>query len=263
MAITYKVDKLYPWLYRFSDPLDVYFYLIVGKKEALLFDTGFGIGDIEGAVRKITKLPLTVVLGHAHIDHANGAYQFEKVYLHKGDYDLYRQHTSADTRLGILQNLKQKGLELDQNHGTWVASGAADLSPLEYDKVFDLGGLKVKVINMAGHTAGSVGLLILEKKVLLDSDSANGHCWLFLEETLPLREYIAMLKRVYELDFDAFYTAHNKEKFPKDLFEAYIAVAKNANLAEAKPYERMSALKPFVYTEGDVSIVFSERTLKG
>ncbi|MCL2544448.1 MAG: MBL fold metallo-hydrolase, partial [Clostridia bacterium] len=203
--IRYKTEQLYPWLYRIHDPLDVYFYLIVGDSKALLFDTGYGMGAISEAVAAITTKPLYVVLGHGHIDHANGAYQFDEVYLHEGDFELCRLHCSPEYRDEALEKLAQKGLEPDFDPAVWREAGSANLKKLNPGTVFDLGGLHVEVVDMAGHTAGSVGLLVAEKRVLLDSDSANGHCWMFLEETLPVRQYVSMLERVSRLAFDVFY----------------------------------------------------------
>ncbi|MCL2810728.1 MAG: MBL fold metallo-hydrolase [Clostridia bacterium] len=261
--IQYKTEKLFPWLYRIHDPLNVYFYLIVGHNKALLFDTGHGVGNIPETIKAITTKPYTVVLGHGHIDHANGAYQFDEVYLHEGDFELSRLHCSPEFRGGVADDIEKKGLQLDADPAVWREAGSGNLKKLNPGTVFDLGGLHVEVVDMAGHTAGSIGLLVTEKRVLLNSDSANSHSWMFLEETLPIPQYIAMLERVMELEFDVFYTAHNEEPFPKSDFLRYIRVAKNASIEKAEPYPVFPELKPHMYTEDGVSIVFSERTLHG
>ena len=51
--IQYKVEKLFPWLFRIHDPLNVYFYLIIGESKAMLFDMGHGVGNITEAVKAI------------------------------------------------------------------------------------------------------------------------------------------------------------------------------------------------------------------
>jgi ABC-type taurine transport system substrate-binding protein len=41
-------------------------YLLIGSEEALLIDTGLGIGNIKQLVDKITNLPIMVVSTHVH-----------------------------------------------------------------------------------------------------------------------------------------------------------------------------------------------------
>lgn len=263
MNIRYTVEKIYPWLYRLHDPYQVYSYLVIGEDKALLYDTGHGIGDISGVIREITAKPLTIVLGHGHIDHANGAYQFDEVYLHERDFELFRTHTSPEYRDTVLKGLAENNLIPDFDTEVWCNEQANKLVKLEYGTVFDLGGLHVEVINMAGHTAGSVGLLIAEKHTLLVSDAANGHIWMFLNESLSLRQYIKMLERVSQLDFDVYFAAHSNEERPKSDFGLYIKAARNATIEKAMPYDTFPELNPFIYTEDGVSIVFCERTLYG
>jgi len=261
--IKYKIEQIYSWLYRIQDPLDVYFYLIIGDNKALLFDTGYGVGNIPEIIKTVTNKPLTVILGHAHFDHANGAYQFNEVYLHESDFEKFKLHTSPSHRDVIIKFLSDKGIEPDFDINIWRNNGSCKLIKLDYDTVFDLGSLNVVVINMAGHTSGSIGLLVIEKQVLLNSDSANNYCGLFSDEALAIREYISMLERVYKLDFNTFYTAHNAGAFPKSDFERYIHVAKNITIEKSVPFDVIKEFNPYIYTEDGISIVFSERTLKG
>jgi hypothetical protein len=85
---------------------------------------------------------------------------------------------------------------------------------------------------------------------------------MFLDQSLPVREYILMLKRVKELDFDVFYTAHSDIPHPKTDFDKYIKVAENATIEKSEPYDTRWHMNPYIYTEDGVSIVISERTLK-
>ncbi|MCJ7550582.1 MAG: MBL fold metallo-hydrolase, partial [Anaerolineae bacterium] len=54
-------------------------FLLIGQDKAMLIDTGMGIGDLRGAVRKITDKPLVVVISHGHVDHTGNARQFEEI----------------------------------------------------------------------------------------------------------------------------------------------------------------------------------------
>ncbi len=55
-------------------------YLIVGGKQALLFDTGMGISDVKKVVTELTKLPIIVLNSHTHDDHVGGNWQFATIY---------------------------------------------------------------------------------------------------------------------------------------------------------------------------------------
>jgi len=261
MAKNYTVNEIDPGLFQIKDPMDVLVYLVVGTEKALLFDTGHGVIDYNAIVKSITDKPVTVVLGHGHIDHANGAYQFGEVYLREPDYELFYEHTSPEIRGEIVWRMDVAGFEMDFDKEEWIKSGSCKLIPLEIGKVFDLGGTHVEIIDMAGHTGGSIGILLQEKRILIDSDSANSHCWMFVPQSLSVREYTAMLERVRQLDFDVFYVAHQEHAHTKEDLDKFIKVAKNVTLEKCEPYDNWVEEKPLIYTEGDVSIVVNERTL--
>ena len=274
----YTIKKIYPWLYSIYDPQDVFCYLIVGGKSALLYDTTYGIAPLDEAVRQVCGLPYEVVLSHGHIDHVNGAFQFEEAWIHPGDYELCLRHTSKTARHKIVEKLGEthnvadpnplkEPLPLDMVNSNnnpagfdgdnFIAQGAGNLRMLSEGQIFDLGGLTVEVIPMEGHTAGSIGLLIREYKVLLNSDAANYHIWMFLEESLDMSVYIAMLKRVKALDFDTFFVGHSDVERPKSDFDKYIAVAENIDVSKSVPYGAMAELGGRMYEEGDVAVIFN------
>ena len=226
----YKIKEIYPWLYSFYDPKNVFCYLIIGKKSALLYDTGYGEAPLDEAIRKVCDLPYEVVLSHGHWDHTNGASQFKEKWIHPADVDL---------------------IQLDPGK----------LKMLEHDQIFDLGELTVQVIPMEGHTLGSVGLLIHEHRLLLNADAANYHMWMFLDECLEVSVYINMLKRVRELEFDTFIVGHSDLERPKSDFDRYIAVAENIDINKTTPYGAMPELGGRMYEEGDVSIIFNPKKL--
>jgi glyoxylase-like metal-dependent hydrolase (beta-lactamase superfamily II) len=261
----YKVNKIYPWLYSIKDPQNVFCYLVMGSESALLFDTVYGIGDLPKTVRTITDKPVCVVLGHGHLDHANGAYQFEEAWAHEADFEVCRRDTSEEVRSATLRQLKEWGVAPPEDFDPegYVKGGTGNLKKLMVGKVFDLGGLRLEVIGMGGHTAGSIGLLVKEHKVLLVSDSANTQTWIFRLESLSVKQYIAMLERVVKLDFDTFFMGHSDAPMPKSDFHKFINVARHASIEKAEPFPLLPELKGFIYREDGVEIVISERTLTG
>ena len=259
----YTVKKIYPWLYGIYDPIDVYIYLVLGNDTAVIYDTAYGIASIMPVIRKITDLPITCVLGHGHIDHANGAYQFGEAWIHDEDFELCLRHTGKTARGMALDRAKEKGIKMpkDFDEDIYIKSGRPNLKKMDIGQVFDLGGRSLEVVKMEGHTHGSVGLLVKEDRVLLTSDGANPYLWLFLEESTSISTYIAMLERNINLKFDTFFIGHDHRPFEKEFFKKFIRVAKNANVTQSVPYERLPERKGLLYKEGDISIIFSSDKL--
>ena len=116
-------------------------FLITGEEEALLIDTGFADGQVHQAVRRLTSLPVRVVLTHGDVDHAGGLKDFGEGFLHRADWHLVKDRVS--------------------------------LKPLEEGDVFLCGGYCLAVVEIPGHTYGSVALLDRERKLLLPGDSVQ------------------------------------------------------------------------------------------
>jgi len=260
----YTVNKIYPWLYAIHDPGDVYFYLILGDDAAIVYDTAYGIAPMMPVVREITDLPVICVLGHGHIDHANGAYQFGEAWIHEEDIELCLRHTGKKARAMVMDGARERGIKLPEgfDEDAYITSGRPNLKKMDVGQVFDIGGRSLEVVKMEGHTHGSIGLLVREDRVLLTSDGANPHLWLFLEESTPISTYIAMLERNINLEFDTFFIGHDHKPFAKEeYFKKFVQVAKNANVAQATPYDRLPERNGMMYKEDDVCIIFSEDKL--
>lgn len=56
-------------------------------------------------------------------------------------------------------------------------------------EVIDLGEKKLSVVEIPGHTAGSIMLLDPDEKICFSGDAIIEHLWMFLEESLPPEVY--------------------------------------------------------------------------
>jgi len=262
----YQVRKIYPWLYSIYDPDSVYCYLFVGEERALLYDTVYGIGSLPAVIKNITDKPVTVVVSHGHGDHVNGAYQFDEVWMHEADFSMAYSATSENSRRRMLEGLIESKQILPEGFDSdvFINAGPGNLLKIEPGFVFDLGGLNIEIINMEGHTAGSIGVLARETRVLLTSDAASFHTWMFLPESLPMSRYIAMLERTILLDFDTFFSGHSDAPMSKGDYGKILNVARNATMEKALPYSHayFSFLNPVVYQEDNVAVIFSEEKLR-
>ena len=92
----FEVYKVAPGVFAIYEPHqaeEVISYLIVGPKQALLFDTGMGIANIRKAVTQLTSRPVVVLNSHTHNDHVGGNSLFTFVY--GMDTDFTRQNAKG------------------------------------------------------------------------------------------------------------------------------------------------------------------------
>lgn len=177
-------------------------YLLCGTERALLVDTLNGRENLADIVRGITDLPVIVVNTHGHIDHIGGNHFFPEAWMHPADTDVYREH------VGFLANtLREQGV-VPVPDGT-----ECRLLPLEPGQTFDLGGLSLEVIAVAGHTPGSCAILDRKSRLLYSGDAINGTIWMQLDHSTCLSEYLASLDALdpFRADFDGLYGGHVRE----------------------------------------------------
>lgn len=253
-------------IWQIKDPMGVLTTLIVGNERALLIDTAYGIGDLKSYLQKFTILPLIVVNSHGHMDHSCGNYQFEKIYISKKDKNLCKVHNSTTRRMKNIKNaLKNNLIDETYNIEKYLNQGTGNLVNLEENTCFNLGGLTIKAINMEGHTAGSLGFLIEEDKILVTSDAACPFVWLFLEESTTVTTYIKMLERIIKLDFNGILLGHGVGNLlDKSRLIEFLEIAKNIDLKESikvtfndfENYNSYCYTKYKLYDQNGAGIVF-------
>jgi glyoxylase-like metal-dependent hydrolase (beta-lactamase superfamily II) len=126
-------------------------YLIVGTQRALLFDTGPGVRDISPLVRSMlpASMPLEVLPSHLHFDHTGNLHHFDHVVLPDLPA-LHDQVRDGSFHLGFYQSLGfVEGFPRVPFHvSRWIEPGA----------VLDLGGRRLEMLSLPGHTPDSVVL---------------------------------------------------------------------------------------------------------
>jgi hydroxyacylglutathione hydrolase len=185
-------------------------YLACGDGRGLLIDTGWGVGDLRGLVASLTSLPLTVVNTHGHPDHTFGNGQFARVHIASEDAAFVRDPPADEERRWIWGLLLPKPRPIAFE--AWALSAAETVVPIKGGHVFDLGGRRIDVISVPGHTPGSIALLDSEMGTLFAGDSVHsGATWLHLDESTSLSVFRASLRRLQALEtFDAILPAHGK-----------------------------------------------------
>lgn len=136
-------------------------YLVVGSERAVLFDTGPGLHDITAVVRTLTTLPVTALPSHLHFDHVGNLARFARVALP----DLPQLRAQAQggrfrpglyQYLGIIEHFARPRFTVSD----WIAPGA----------FIDLGGRRLELLSVPGHTPESVVLYDPEANRLFAGD---------------------------------------------------------------------------------------------
>ncbi|MCD8027429.1 MAG: MBL fold metallo-hydrolase [Erysipelotrichaceae bacterium] len=115
-------------------------FLIEGNDKALLIDSGKDEDSLIDAITLITDKPIFLALSHGHIDHIGLSNEFDKVYMNYKDLDTYKQHMTMKRGHFDCELLNFKNPD--------------DL--LEMPELFDLGNHDIVVLDLPGHTPGSV-----------------------------------------------------------------------------------------------------------
>lgn len=181
-------------VWEITAPLGEQIYLVEGHNYAMLIDTGMGIGDLKAVVESITSLPLIVINTHGHPDHAGGNSSFGEAWIHPSDRRMYEEMCSIEFRRSDV--IKICGM---QDAGRYIEYlnpfGICFMKSLYDRQIFDLGGRKLEVLFLPGHTKGSIALLDFENKIIFSGDSVSSNdIWLYLEHSDSLQTYYNSLK---------------------------------------------------------------------
>lgn len=213
-------EKLNEYVTRILCPGNVYVYLVEGKRSAALIDTGCGVGSLKQYVESITRLPYVVLLTHGHVDHAGGAGEFEQVYLNEKDFEVAKEHMSIEMRESYINNPSIAKSEFI------LPLEMEKFEPLQEEQSFDLGGVTVTMLDLAGHTPGSMCALVNEARSVLLGDACNSLGFLQLPHSMSVSEYheslIAFAKHLNR--FDHVWYSHPHNFGGKEIIEETIAL---------------------------------------
>ena len=183
--------EICPGVFQIEEDYRVYCTLVVGRTGTVLWDTGMGKKNLRAYVEENIETPCLVLNSHGHADHTGGNHRFPQARLAREDWPL----------LG----------------------GAPDyaLVDLPAGAVFDLGGVTAECVSLAGHTRGSRGLLLRERRLLLAGDALNARLQL-PDSAASLDALRETLQRATALPFDGYLTGHGPKPLKREQVEVHM-----------------------------------------
>jgi glyoxylase-like metal-dependent hydrolase (beta-lactamase superfamily II) len=230
---------------------EVISYLIVGTDSAVLFDTGNGIGNIKAIVDRLTDKPIQVLNSHSHFDHIGGNHYFSEILSVSTKFTLNNSNGVKNDQVTLEASPEAlcRGLPdgvTQQNH---QIKPFTITHKIKDGDVLDLGGRKLEVLHIPGHTDDSIALLERDSGYLWSGDSFyEGPIWLFFPET-DLKSYKKSMARLAALapGLKAVFPAHNTPKADPALL---IQLHENLDLVLT------GKVKPIPVSDGNVEFRF-------
>ncbi len=227
----FRVRDVLPDVFHVEDTLGVCMTLLVGSREALLVDAGYGLEDVAAFAASLTDRPIRLILTHGHYDHSLGAAWFPEAFVLEEDTALAREHGTDFWRRRALDAAEENGFRTDER--AFLSRRTPEWKRLEEGRI-ELGGLSARVIRCPGHTPGSAVIYVPERALLLTGDNWNPCTWLFFPEALPVQEYRANMRRLLELPFRHVLCPHRWELFGRDRLEDFLAGLTDGKLLAAE-----------------------------
>ena len=256
----FSVTQPLPGVYHIRDAASVCFTLVVGERDTLLWDTGVGLYDVSECVAPYVRGKITVVLSHAHYDHACGQHYFDETYVYPEDLNRCRRCAGRANRSKVLKRIAERGLiGSDYPQERFLRGTPETVKPLE-TQALDLGNLEILFFHTPGHTAGSICAYVPHLRLLLTGDSWNPPTWLFFPESRPLSAYVRTLRNLYALEADTVLRPHDLQPASMEQLRAYIDGLNAQTFASAQPcpippYTRFSTY--CCYPEPGSKLVFN------
>jgi glyoxylase-like metal-dependent hydrolase (beta-lactamase superfamily II) len=196
----YKVSPGVFAIYETRQAEEVISYLIVGHKQAVLFDTGMGIGDIHRVTARLTSRPVVVLNSHTHNDHVGGNWQFAFVYGMDTEFTRTNAKGSReDAQAEIAPDQLCGDLPKGFNPKTYATKPWKISHAIHDGFRVNLGGRTLEVISTPGHTPDAICLLDRANGLLFTGDTYYpGPIWLYRPET-DLDAYVNSVKRIAAL----------------------------------------------------------------
>ena len=202
-------------------------FLIEGSDKALLIDGLSGVGSLKAFVRELTELPVTLVNTHGHVDHIGADFEYKEVYIAPEDIPLMYAHSDMEMRLGFAKSGAMFApLPTEPKLSDVTVPGPVKTLPMKNGDIFDLGGVKLEVIAVPGHTRGTVVFLDRDRRIVYSGDACNRNTLVYGEESASIEEFKESLLHFKEFQpaFDGLWGGHGGAMEQPEIIDSAIAL---------------------------------------
>lgn len=157
-------------------------FLLTGSEKALLIDSGRELHTARDIAESLTDLPVMLLNTHADGDHTGSNEQFESFYMHPDEEAHFRRGGRGGT-----------------------------IIPVREGDILDLGGREFRIIDLPGHTPGSIAVLDVGNRVLISGDPVQEHGRIFMFGAhRNMENYIRSLEHLetFTAEFDEIWPSH-------------------------------------------------------
>jgi hydroxyacylglutathione hydrolase len=223
-------------------------FLILGSKEAILFDSGTRENtskSITQITRSLTKLPITLLLSHFHFDHIGNISDFNRIGM--PEIQLIKNGISVDSLIDLTkaETLTKSTLTLK----------ISKLFPVGKD--IDLGNRKIKILHTPGHSKESISIIDNENRLIFTGDLIyNG--LLLLDDC---NAYVKSIDEILEIS-DSKYRVFGSHGKPEVNYEQLVQIKKAieiylTDISSIKPIGQINLFGSAkdIYKIGDVSFI--------
>ena len=234
------MNEILPNLYRIKVPLPqnplgfINSYVIKGKERSLIIDTGMNQKESEDALHYglnelgIDLKKADIFITHFHEDHIglvpSLAADTLTVYFNKVESDIVTQYISERPKSswwesrsdflrirGFPEEELQRFVESDRGRGYQVR-GRLNLRIVKEGDTISIGKYSFRCIETPGHSPGHICLYEPEKRIFISGDHILGEITpiipLYSEEMNPLKDYLASLDKIQNLDVEYVLPGH-------------------------------------------------------
>lgn len=145
----------------------VRFFLIMGSNKALLIDSGMTVHNAREIASGLTDLPIEMLYTHADPDHIGSNPEFHSFFMHPAEEPNYRKN-----------------------------GGLGEITEILEGDILELGNRTMEVIELPGHSPGSIALLDEKYKVLISGDPIQYGTIFMFGTHRNMQEYIRSLKHL-------------------------------------------------------------------
>lgn len=167
-------------------------WMVVGNKFAVLVDAGLECTGLRKYAEALAKKPVRLVITHGHFDHIGALNEFDDFWMHPEDFPLLKGG---------------EGIPVVNYHG--------EIHPL-MPEIWDLGDREIQIVELKGHTKGSLLVFDKKSKILISGDSVCRRIFYSLEKEIPITDYFDNLLKLDKLGFEYVASAHDRFLLPRN-----------------------------------------------